>query len=301
MNNKSNDWKRVLVHGVAVAGGGAVAAFVTCPLDVIRTLLQVQQTGPGKQVKYVGIVGTFRTIWAEEGIRGYYKGLTPTLMALIPNWSIYFFAYNLFKQKAIESGLKENSALHMVTAMSAGAITDVCVNPLWVIKTRLQTQRMRNPSEPLKYTSIASAFRIIVKEEGSKALFKGLVPQFFFGLIHVAIQFPLYEYLKKSIAEKGHKERDQLTPLELGLASSASKIGASVIAYPHEVLRVRFQYQHSQDPTRYKSLLDAIARIFSEEGWRAFYKGMLPNLLRVTPTCAVTFTSYEILARKFQT
>ncbi len=58
------------------------------------------------------------------------------------------------------------------------------------------------PSTPLKYRGTLHAFQTIVKEEGVTALFKGLTPQLF-GLGHVAVQFPMYEYLKKKIAVKG--------------------------------------------------------------------------------------------------
>ena len=98
-----------------------------------------------------------------------------------------------------------------------------------------------------------------------------------------------------------NKTKDELTPLELILASAVSKITASVAAYPHEVLRSRFQFQHSNDPQRYSSMWNAITRIFQQEGFRGFYRGMGANLLRVTPSCAITFTSYELLVRALKT
>lgn len=32
--------------------------------------------------------------------------------------------------------------MHMISAMGAAAITDVCINPLWMIKTRLQVNEV---------------------------------------------------------------------------------------------------------------------------------------------------------------
>jgi len=187
----------------------------------------------------------------------------------------------------------------MVSAMSSAAITDVLTTPLWMIKTRLQTQRI-DKQQPRKYRSTLHTFRIIVKEEGFSALWKGLTPQLL-GVTHVAVQFPLYEYIKEFLAERGSKRKENLTILELIGASASSKIVASVIAYPHEVLRSRFQYQRSTDPLRYTGILHALQQIFREEGIKGFYRGLGTNLLRVTPSCAITFTTYEFLLRTMQT
>ncbi len=73
---------------------GALTATFVCPLDVLKTRLQVQRISGTKRV---GIVGGLSAIVQAEGARGLYRGLTPTLMALLPNWAVYFSVYGRLK------------------------------------------------------------------------------------------------------------------------------------------------------------------------------------------------------------
>jgi hypothetical protein len=86
------------VSAVAGAAAGALTATLVCPLDVLKTRLQVQRGAPA------GIGVNLGRIVADEGVRGLYRGLTPTLAALLPNWAVYFSLYDRLKALAAARG-----------------------------------------------------------------------------------------------------------------------------------------------------------------------------------------------------
>lgn len=81
--------------------------------------------------------------------------------------------------------------MHLTAAVGSAIITDFITNPLWMIKTRLQTQNLR----AVQYDGIIHMTKNIIKNEGVFALWAGVTPQLL-GVVHVAVQFPLYERLK---------------------------------------------------------------------------------------------------------
>ncbi|XP_051122560.1 nicotinamide adenine dinucleotide transporter 2, mitochondrial-like [Andrographis paniculata] len=291
--------KAIVYDASAGAAAGAIAATFVCPLDVIKTRLQVHglpQMHPSGRTGSVILV-SLQNIIRNEGLKGLYRGLTPTLAALLPNWAVYFTVYGHLKEM-LHSYEDSNGQLtitsNMIAAAGSGVATAFATNPLWVVKTRLQTQGMRPGAVP--YKSIFSALRQIAREEGFRGWYRGLLPSLA-GVSHVAIQFPAYERIKFYLSPKDRKNSDDLRPREVAIASSCSKIVASILTYPHEVVRSRLQEQGQvrNAELQYEGVIDCIQKLYRKEGIPGFYRGCATNLLRTTPSAVITFTSYEMI------
>jgi solute carrier family 25 folate transporter 32 len=270
-------------HALAGAVAGTASAVATAPLDLAKTQLQAANAN-------YTLAQVFKHTIHTHGVKGLFNGLGACLLGLVPSWAIYFTAYTHIKGALHCSS---STATHITAAMGAGAINAVLTNPLWVVKVRMQT--MKN-----KYPNIHSTFNTIIKEEGYAGLLKGM-PLSILGTTHIAIQFPLYEHLKaafkRNSTSNAHTHSTNIMILDeylqvkhILVSSIASKLVASSITYPHELVRTRFQRQQTK---QYHSIYHAVQTIAKEEGILAFYKGMGTNLLRVIPTSSITFVVYE--------
>lgn len=293
-------------NALAGAGAGAIAATIVCPLDVLKTRLQVSTLRSGGDA-YVSTYQSLAHIAKTEGVAGLYRGLTPTIVALLPNWAVYFTVYESLKQ--VLSGGEEghNGPLqHMASAAGAGAATVLFTNPLWVVKTRLQVQHSEalraSMPQRVPYRGTANALYRVATEEGFRGVYSGLAPSLA-GISHVVIQFPVYERLKIELAERrggaaAGVSPEDLSPVELVCASAVAKMVASSVTYPHEVIR---SHMHVQGLGPFGGVFGLIRRIYVEGGGaRAFYRGVGTNLVRTTPAAAITFTSYELISRQLQ-
>lgn len=204
------------LHFMAGGIGGTVGAALLCPLEVAKTRLQsslyskesFNSRNPLSIVSF-HVKGVFRMLYKiqqEEGFRALWKGLGVNLVGVVPARAIYFSTYSQGKHLYTQlNSNKETSLVHMLSAATAGTVTAMCTNPIWVAKTRVQLDsNLGNGSR--KYNNSFNALKIIIKEEGIRGLYKGLSASIL-GLSESTIQFVLYEYLKKNLMSRKEDNR----------------------------------------------------------------------------------------------
>lgn len=350
-NNKGSNIKlsKAEITSISGAMAGFISGIIVCPLDVGKTRLQAQgsylKSHPNnstfQSIKYKGLVNTLNVIYKEEGIRGLYRGLVPITFGYFPTWMIYFSCYEQCKP-FYSDYIKDDNFSYFMSAITSGAVSTTLTNPIWVVKTRLMLQTGNGksiydrfntsinsaPRDKTYYNSTIDAFIKMYKQEGLSSFYRGLVPSYF-GLTHVAIQFPLYENFKKlfKVYELEEKFKNEHINADLLFrfiaASSLSKMIASGFTYPHEILRTRMQIHNienglpsssssssSSKPIKsnfkifnklnnYK-LIKIILSVYQNEGLKGFYSGFGINLLRTVPSSAVTLCSFEYFKNVLQ-
>ena len=79
---------------VAGALAGVISVSATFPLDTIRARLAFQVDG---EVKYSGIVNAATVISKSEGVIGLYRGLSPTVIGIVPYAGLSFYCFERLK------------------------------------------------------------------------------------------------------------------------------------------------------------------------------------------------------------
>ncbi|ESK84163.1 mitochondrial carrier protein rim2 [Moniliophthora roreri MCA 2997] len=301
----AKSWKHFAAGGL----GGMCGAIVTSPFDVVKTRLQsslfahhapVVVGGAGAVVAggstsargllyhFVETGHILRSIYQQESPRALFKGLSPTLVGAIPARSINFYTYGNGKQIIAHhfNNGQENSYVHLAAAAIAGIVTGTATNPIWVVKTRLQLAR----TVEKEGTGAWLMIKKIMREEGVRGFYKGLSASYL-GVTEGTIQWVLYERLKKV------SEGTQFEWLGMVGSAGTAKCVASLITYPHEVIRTRLRQPKVDGIVKYKGLVQTLRLVIKEEGARALYGGLSAHLMRVVPNAAVMYSIYEGVMR----
>ncbi|XP_039045663.1 folate transporter 1, chloroplastic-like [Hibiscus syriacus] len=117
---------------------------------------------------------------------------------------------------------------------------------------------------------------------------------------HGAIQFTAYEELRRIMVDyKTRKQKSEsasnlLNSFDYALLGGSSKIAASLVPYPFQVIRTPTQQRPSDEGIpRYMNSWHVVKETARFEGLHGFYKGITPNLLKNVPASSITFIVYE--------
>ncbi|KAK9448606.1 mitochondrial carrier domain-containing protein [Limtongia smithiae] len=318
------------LHFVAGGFGGMMGAILTSPLDVVKTRLQsdfynsemrhghLQQTLRGRHVGHIRSIGlhfyeTFQImvgVYKVEGGHALFKGLGPNLVGVIPARSINFFTYNNGKYIiATRFNNGEDAAwVNLMAAAVAGICTSTATNPIWLVKTRLQLDK-QNSQNARQYKSSIDCVKQVLDKEGIFGLYRGLTASYL-GVVESSLQWVLYEQMK-SLIRRREQLRDKLGIqsttgdaffewLAKSGAAGVAKLSASLLTYPHEVVRTRLRQRPLDNgKPKYNGLIHCFTTIWKSEGFLALYGGLTPHLMRTVPNSIIMFGTWEFIVNLF--
>ena len=75
---------------------------------------------------------------------GFFRGLAPGLVGIIPARSTYFFAYARSKEfwtNNARLGDRHRDLTEVLCGVTAGVVQNTITNPIWMVKTRMQVEK----------------------------------------------------------------------------------------------------------------------------------------------------------------
>ncbi|KAF1801050.1 mitochondrial carrier domain-containing protein [Mucor lusitanicus] len=293
-NTNSKQKTPLVTHLVAGGAAGLMEACTCHPLDTIKVRMQLSKSGSRSATgQRLGFLGVGAKIVRNESFWALYKGLGAVVSGIVPKMAIRFSSFELYKSwMADENGVVSTSSVFLAGLAAGTTEAVLVVSPMDLIKIRLQAQRhsMADPLDIPKYRNAPHAAYTIVKEEGVRALYKGVTLTALRQATNQAANFTAYQEMKK-FAQRAQDLTELPSYQHLVLGGVSGAMGPLSNA-PIDTIKTRIQ-RSSAPGSGFERFKTVTSEIMRKEGFFAFYKGLTPRLLRVAPGQAVTFMVYE--------
>ncbi|XP_021900695.1 probable mitochondrial adenine nucleotide transporter BTL3 [Carica papaya] len=281
---------------------GAVAAIVSRTFVAPLERLKLEYIVRGEQKKLVELI---KSIAATQGLKGFWKGNLVNILRTAPFKAVNFCAYDTYRKQLLRlTGNEETTNFERFIAGAAAGITaTILCLPLDTIRTKI----VAPGGEALG--GVIGAFRHMIQTEGFFSLYKGLVPSLASMAPSGAVFYSVYDILKSAYlhSPEGRKriqnmnqqgqQLNVLDQLELGpvrtlLYGAIAGACAEAATYPFEVVRRQLQLQ--VQATKLSAFATCV-KIIEQGGIPALYAGLIPSLLQVLPSAAISYFVYEFM------
>ncbi|ETE62058.1 Brain mitochondrial carrier protein 1, partial [Ophiophagus hannah] len=267
-------WKPFVYGGLA----SLVAEFGTFPVDLTKTRLQVQGQSIDsrfREIKYRGMFHAF---------------IAPALLRQASYGTIKIGIYQSLKRLFVNRLEDETLLINVICGVISGVISSALANPTDVLKIRMQAQGS------LFQGGMIGSFIDIYQQEGTRGLWRGVVPTAQRAAIVVGVELPVYDITKKHLILSGLMGDTILTHF---ISSFTCGLAGAIASNPVDVVRTRMMNQRAivGSVELYRGTMDGLVKTWKSEGFFALYKGFWPNWLRLGPWNIIFFITYEQLKR----
>lgn len=283
----------------AGSAAGMVTRALISPFDVIKIRFQLQierVSSKTPQGKYYGIFQATRCIHLEEGLSAFWKGHIPAQLLSICYGAVQFASFEFLTELVHQKTLydSQTAGVHFVCGGLAACSATVVCQPLDTLRTRFAAQ-----GEPKVYRNLRHAVSTMWRSEGTLTFYRGLSPTLMAVFPYAGLQFFFYNIFKKLLAPQPEAGNSGGNLKSLVCGSGAGMI-SKTITYPFDLFKKRLQVggfeaarAHFGQVRRYRGLLDCMVQIAKEEGFRGFFKGLSPSLVKAALSTGFTFFWYE--------
>ncbi|KAL6931049.1 uncharacterized protein HGUI_02355 [Hanseniaspora guilliermondii] len=297
--------KDSLKYFLAGGSAGVISRTCTAPFDRIKVFLIAND-------KTLHVSQVLRTIYKKAGLKGFYVGNGLSAMKIFPESAIKFGSFELVKKLIFPNSyqnMKDNPLGNYLCGGIAGCMAQLFVYPIDTIKYRMQCEDVKY-SSPNSSAKSPISIKKIIKETykqhnnaGIRNFYRGL-PAGLTGMFpYAAIDLGTFNLLKNIASQyyftEDTKIEDRHLPnmVMLPLGAISGSIGASIV-YPINLLRTRLQAQGTfAHKHTYNGFFDCASKTVKREGFKGLYKGLLPNLVKVCPSVAISYFCYENFKR----
>ncbi|EAY94320.1 hypothetical protein OsI_16087 [Oryza sativa Indica Group] len=268
----------------------AAAEAATFPIDAVKTRLQLHRGTGGSGGGGGGVMRVAGELVRDGGI---YRGLSPAVLRHLFYTPLRIVGYEHLRSTFASGGRDAGLLEKALAGGVSGVVAQVVASPADLIKVRMQADsRLLSQGIQPRYTGIFDAFTKIVRAEGFRGLWKGVVPNAQRAFLVNMGELTCYDQAKHFIIRK------QICGDNLyahTLASVASGLSATTLSCPADVIKTRMMNQGKDAKVLYRNSYDCLVKTVKHEGLTALWKGFLPTWARLGPWQFVFWVSYEKL------
>ena len=293
-NNRNTFYSKFVYGGIA----GIVSRTLTAPLELSK--IRNQNSHVAKT--------SLLTMMKTEGIKALWKGNMANCVRIFPQNGINFAIQDKVKTQLQTSSVFQFNVVQasVLSATLSGMVSMATIYPFENARTRLSLQKnnevYKNLVDVFKKTPITHLY------QGLRTSLMGFTP-------YNAIMFGTNTFLNGVLDDYRYRAglfSDELTqeiknydkfikPYRKLIVGGLSGCIAVSITYPTDLIRRRQQIQGLYSPTKTtnntakKGLLFIAKDIIKTDGVKGLYRGLGACYLKIFPSMAITFYTYDLL------
>eukprot|EP00283_Hemiselmis_rufescens_P016067 CAMPEP_0173438438 /NCGR_PEP_ID=MMETSP1357-20121228/20397_1 /TAXON_ID=77926 /ORGANISM="Hemiselmis rufescens, Strain PCC563" /LENGTH=409 /DNA_ID=CAMNT_0014403735 /DNA_START=50 /DNA_END=1279 /DNA_ORIENTATION=+ len=279
------------------AAGGLCASithWVTVPIDVVKTRTQVN---PGE---FSGVSSGIQSIYKNEGFAGIMRGATPTTIGFLMQGSLKYGFYEFFKdslsQRSLEKKAKADpkgkkaqapQGLPVPQMMFAASCAEVLGTTALL---PFEATRIRMVADPGFGTGMVDVMKKVVKAEGMKGLYTGLLPIMCKQIPFTITQFLVFETVATAAYSELSKRGYDTSGLKTGITLFSGVIAgttASLVSQPGDTVLSVMN----------KSPGLSVAKAVKQLGPMGLFRGGSARMVHVSSYVIAQFLIYDSIKR----